>query len=142
MRKTPNKWTIKPGEEVEYTIRAQHVSGPTTLDSLSIKDLLPKEAQFISASDNGKYDANSHTVVWDLKNVEGEKVVKVKVKFPEGNFGEDQNQQVLNRVEAKLKPKGEEELTKQTHAYVEISNKNLLLFLLSKLFRSEKGPKV
>lgn len=123
MRKTPNKWTIKPGEEVEYTIRAQHVRGPTTLDSLSIKDLLPKEAQFISASDNGKYDANSHTVVWDLKNVEGEKVVKVKVKFPEENFDEDQNQQVLNRVEAKLKPKGEEELTKQTHAYVEVTNK-------------------
>ena len=44
MRKTPNKWTIKPGEEVEYTIRAQHVSGPTTLDSLSIKDLLPKRS--------------------------------------------------------------------------------------------------
>ncbi|MEI4622540.1 isopeptide-forming domain-containing fimbrial protein [Bacillus pfraonensis] len=121
--KTPNKWTIKPGEEVEYTIRAKHVSGPTTLDSLSIKDLLPKEAQFISASDNGKYDANSHTVTWDLKNVEGEKAVTVKVKFPEENFGENQSKSIPNRVEAKLKPKGEEELTKQTHAYVTVSNK-------------------
>ncbi|WP_459502123.1 SpaA isopeptide-forming pilin-related protein [Bacillus sp. C1] len=125
MSKTPNKWQVKPGEEVEYTIRVQHVSGPTTLDSLSIKDILPKEAQFISASDNGKYDANSHTVAWELQNVAGEKFVKVKVKFLEEYFGENESKSIPNMAEAKLKPTGEDELTKETHVYVDVSNKEI-----------------
>lgn len=64
----------KPGEEVTYEIEFlnnlwREDSNVLMIDDVTIEDQLPEEAIFVSASDNGYYDEDTHTVIWNMEEI-------------------------------------------------------------------------
>jgi uncharacterized repeat protein (TIGR01451 family) len=54
------------GEQVTYDICFDNLANDFTADLVSLLDALPAEADFVSASDGGVYDAVEHSVSWDI----------------------------------------------------------------------------
>jgi serine-aspartate repeat-containing protein C/D/E len=99
-----NKFTVeKPplstpptlDQNVTYTVRFKNPTGSDigglNLNNAQLVDKLPSGAVFVSASDNGVYDAASNTVTWamgDLKVENGNKEYNrtVTVKYPSSSF--------------------------------------------------------
>ncbi len=92
-----------PGSLVTYTINFFHEdligSGYLNLNNAKLVDTLPTLAEFISAEDGGVYDPDTHTVTWDLGDLdpgiqsESYFVRNVVVKYPD-----DINESVTNLV--------------------------------------------
>ncbi|KWW96815.1 hypothetical protein TR75_12010 [Hydrogenibacillus schlegelii] len=55
--------TALPDETVDYQIRYRMLADS---ENVVIRDPLPKEVKFISASAGGRYDATDHAVIWNL----------------------------------------------------------------------------
>ncbi|MCF7905539.1 MAG: DUF11 domain-containing protein, partial [Candidatus Marinimicrobia bacterium] len=60
---------IEAGELISYDIAFQNV-GDTTATNVVVVDSLPIEAEFLSASGNGVYDAETHSVSWLIGDLE------------------------------------------------------------------------
>ena len=82
-----------PGSEVTYDVKFVHDNlagnGYLNLQNAKMVDTLPSQAQFVSATGNGVYDANTHTVTWDLGTLDpgtadqGYLTKQVTVKYPQ-----------------------------------------------------------
>ncbi len=59
---------VEPGDEIEYTLDWS-IYGNTSAYQVKLVDNLPSNVTFVSASDNGSYDAGNNTVTWDLGNL-------------------------------------------------------------------------
>ena len=72
---------VKVGDEITYEILFKNYKSVAA--DVIIKDKLDKNVEFVSASDNGVYDAATHTVTWTIKGIpadeEGRVTLKVKV---------------------------------------------------------------
>ena len=72
---------VKVGDEITYEILFKNYKSAAA--DVIIKDKLDNNVEFVSASDNGVYDAATHTVTWTIKAVpadqEGRVTLKVKV---------------------------------------------------------------
>lgn len=60
---------IEAGEFISYDIAFQNI-GDTTATNVVVVDSLPDEAVFLSASGNGVYDAETHSVSWFIGDLE------------------------------------------------------------------------
>ena len=56
---------VDPGAELTYTLQITN-NGPSNSTGAVIVDALPPEVSFVSATDDGTYDAQSHTVSWAI----------------------------------------------------------------------------
>ena len=72
-----NVTVVVNGEEIVYTIAVSNM-GASKFDTLIIKDVVPEFTKFVSAENDGKYDEETNTVTWTLKNVEAGKTATVK----------------------------------------------------------------
>ena len=62
--KSPASGTVKGGEEIEYTITVAN-SGSEAVSGVSVSDVIDTSlVSFVSADNNGSYDASTHTVSW------------------------------------------------------------------------------
>jgi len=61
--KDDGKKVVKPGETLVYTVTG-HNTGPGTSYGTIIRDLIPPNTVFVSASDGGLYDATTRVVTW------------------------------------------------------------------------------
>lgn len=72
---------VKVGDEITYEILFKNYKNAAA--DVIIKDKLDVNVEFVSASDDGVYDAATHTVTWTIKAVpadeEGRVTLKVKV---------------------------------------------------------------
>lgn len=97
-----NTWPVQIGENLVYTVAYKNPSdcGKTAV----ITDRLPEDAKFVSASDGGVYDRESHTVTWTMEtgaHAKGE--VSVKVKVLESASGKDiENRAFVDMDEAHI----------------------------------------
>ncbi|MBN1392465.1 MAG: DUF11 domain-containing protein, partial [Sedimentisphaerales bacterium] len=72
--------------DINYRIDYSYLCGTTfpDIDDVNIVDELPEEVDFISASDDGNHDSNTHTVTWNIGTLSpgesGFVTLKVKVK--------------------------------------------------------------
>ena len=57
------------GARVTYTIRADHVGGPSAASGVVVRDALPTTLSFVSATGGGVYDATDRSVTWSLPQV-------------------------------------------------------------------------
>jgi uncharacterized repeat protein (TIGR01451 family) len=55
---------VLPGETITYTISFDNLLNNFTVDNVTLIDTLPVQTVFVSASDDGVYDAGSHSVTW------------------------------------------------------------------------------
>ncbi len=95
VEKPPLSYTPALDQNVTYTVRFKNLAGSDigglNLNNSQLVDKLPSGAVFVSASDNGVYDAASNTVKWamgDLKVENGNKEYNrtVTVKYPSSSF--------------------------------------------------------
>ena len=83
--KTAAPEPVDAGSELTYTVDWT-VGGNAYTEDVTIVDTLPQEVTFVSATDAGLYDPNTHTVTWLLGDVtpvtSGVYEVTVEVKSP------------------------------------------------------------
>lgn len=74
-----NTYPVQIGENLIYTVTYKN---PSDYDKIAvITDRLPEDVKFISASDGGSYDAETHTVTWTMEvGAHASGMVSVKVK--------------------------------------------------------------
>lgn len=58
------------GDEITYLLDYRNY-GSIDAEGVMIVENVPKDFEVISVSDNGKYDASSHTITWDIGKVSG-----------------------------------------------------------------------
>ncbi len=61
--------TATAGSRITYTIRADHVGGPSAASGVEVRDVLPTTLSFVSATGGGVYDATERSVTWSLPSV-------------------------------------------------------------------------
>jgi len=64
--KDDGKTVVKPGDDTTYTITVTNTSDTLQAQNVGITDPLPKELEFLNASDGGSYDPSNRTVTWDI----------------------------------------------------------------------------
>ncbi|WP_447912069.1 isopeptide-forming domain-containing fimbrial protein [Microbacterium phyllosphaerae] len=77
--KDDGKTVVRPGEDTTYTIEVTNNATSADAEDVSISDALPAELEFVAASAGGVYDADAHTVTWDLGTVGAGETVAVTV---------------------------------------------------------------
>lgn len=60
---------VLPGSEITYTIAYDNCANPHDVHNVVLKDSLPPELVFVSATGGGVYDVNTHTVEWLIGTV-------------------------------------------------------------------------
>ncbi|MFC1687407.1 CARDB domain-containing protein [Patescibacteria group bacterium] len=65
--KEADKPVINPGDEVTFTM-TWSVGGTSPITNLILVDPIPDNSSFVSASDNGVYDAQTNLITWELGN--------------------------------------------------------------------------
>jgi len=79
----PAGTTLRPGQEVVYTLRVRNAFGP--LAQAVVEDALGPHLEFLDASHGGAYDPQGHRVVWTLNPLPlGETVFTLRVRIKEG----------------------------------------------------------
>lgn len=58
--------TIFPGDDVTYTIIYNNNANPYAVHGVILRDELPTETIYVSATDGGVYDSENHAVTWDI----------------------------------------------------------------------------
>ncbi len=77
---------VPAGDGIEYTIKYEYQwtddDDPLPGTNVILVDKLPREVDFISASDSGEYDSDAHTVTWifDPNFFDGEETVTINTK--------------------------------------------------------------
>ncbi|MBR0384483.1 MAG: DUF11 domain-containing protein, partial [Eubacteriaceae bacterium] len=67
--------TVKVGDEVKYEVTQRNYRLEAA--DVVITDHLDKGVDFVSADNDGKYDKDTHTITWTLKNVPSRDIAKV-----------------------------------------------------------------
>ncbi|MDO4333311.1 MAG: hypothetical protein Q4C58_11605, partial [Eubacteriales bacterium] len=85
IHKTVDKTSVEPGEELTYTITLRN-NGTTSLNSYTIKDALPENAEFVSCMEGsndlgGCYDAATHSLTINGSNLDIGATVIYSVKM-------------------------------------------------------------
>lgn len=97
IEKTASPDPVEAGSELTYTIQWA-VTGNEPAKDATVVDTLPEGVVFVSASNDGVYDAATHTVTWDLGELmtpkNGALTVVVKVPAPQYN-----NTELTNTVD-------------------------------------------
>jgi uncharacterized repeat protein (TIGR01451 family)/fimbrial isopeptide formation D2 family protein len=80
--KDDHKTVVKPGDQTTYDIVVTNHSKDQLAEDVVVKDVLPAELEFVSATDDGSYDASSRTVTWNLGDLGagGSRTVHVTAK--------------------------------------------------------------
>ncbi len=85
----PEDGVVAAGANITYTICFDNLANEFGLTGVTIVDTLPAELSFVSATDDGVYDSDTHTVTWDIDGVDagaaqscGQLVVKVDSATP------------------------------------------------------------
>ncbi|UQZ81365.1 Serine-aspartate repeat-containing protein D precursor [Paenibacillus konkukensis] len=122
-----------PGSEVEYqlTLTDKNVTaaGKLELQNVTVRDTLPRGAQFVSAQPAPER-VEGGAVIWSLGSIGegvGSKTLLVKVKYPSDMTGD-----AVNRAEAVFTPLGEQQVTlnaEVTHAFTSTPKKEDSRFL-------------
>ncbi len=96
-----NGTTVLVGDELTYTIT--YYNHHSDAETVTIVDMLDTGLEFVSASDNGTYDAATHTVTWVIENApartKGKVTVDVKVTedaLTSGSVENDATVQIRN----------------------------------------------
>lgn len=79
IEKDDHKTVVGLGEELTYDLTIRNHSEKTDATSVVVTDTLPAQLTFISASDGGVYDADAHTVTWELGTLAAESTRIVQV---------------------------------------------------------------
>lgn len=66
-----NNECVISGEELTYTICYENPNS-YGVENVILTDTLPTEASFVSANNGGEYDADSHSVTWNIGSLSGE----------------------------------------------------------------------
>lgn len=66
VEKDDHKSVVRPGESTTYDVIATNTSTEQVAEDVVVTDTLPAELEFESADNNGVYDADAHTVTWNL----------------------------------------------------------------------------
>jgi len=66
IEKDDHKTVVGLGEELTYDLTVRNHSARTDATSVVVTDELPAQLAFVSASDGGVYDADTHAVTWNL----------------------------------------------------------------------------
>jgi uncharacterized repeat protein (TIGR01451 family) len=90
-QKTDSPDPVAPGGNLTYTLCFDNVKNDFPVTKAFITDKLPPEVTFVSATDGGTYDSETHSVGWNIGTIPaGEPqqcvkvVVKVKANTPSG----------------------------------------------------------
>jgi uncharacterized repeat protein (TIGR01451 family) len=67
--KTTDKAQPNVGETITYTINVTNTSEQESATGVVITDTLPEGLTFVSASDDGVWDANTRTITWNVGNL-------------------------------------------------------------------------
>lgn len=107
-----------PGKSVlvgQKTVHATRVTNPsqTTAEGFTVTSRLPEEVRFLSATENGRYEASSHSVRWQIPGLApGQSLVLQTSLLPKlhGTFGTltqlNQPGQPISKVESQLSVRG------------------------------------
>ena len=71
LAKTDSPDPVAPGGNVTYTIAYDNANNINPVTNVVLKDQLPPETTFVSASDLGTYDPATHSVTWNIGTVTG-----------------------------------------------------------------------
>ncbi|MEW5802576.1 MAG: HYR domain-containing protein, partial [bacterium] len=63
---------VDAGENIIYTICYDNLKNGFDVNNVKLKDSLPAEMSFISASNGGNYNSETHTVTWDIGTLPSE----------------------------------------------------------------------
>ncbi|WP_128415155.1 DUF11 domain-containing protein [Thermus tenuipuniceus] len=75
----PSGTTLRPGDEIAYTLRLQNAFAP--LSRAVVEDPLSPYVEFVAASHGGAYDPAGHRVVWTLDPLPvGETLLTLRVR--------------------------------------------------------------
>lgn len=55
-----------PGDDITYTMTYGNSTNDCAVHGVLLRDVLPTQVSFVSSSDGGMYDSESHTVTWDI----------------------------------------------------------------------------
>jgi uncharacterized repeat protein (TIGR01451 family) len=78
---------VQPGATITYTISFDNKNNPFDVQQVTLKDDLPAETTFVSATGGGVYDSETHTVNWNIGTVPagaGTQSVLLKAKVKSG----------------------------------------------------------
>lgn len=85
---------VNIGDEIKYTLSAKNL-GAFNIKEYTIMDNVPDDVEVVvsSISDGGTYDEASHSITWDLRNLQanGTETLSFKAEVKEGAIGRIQN---------------------------------------------------
>ena len=70
---------VQNGDEITYTIYVTN-NGTAQAHSVFVKDILPKQVEFVSADNNGTLDKSTNAVCWTIESVAVGETVELKCK--------------------------------------------------------------
>lgn len=76
--KTSDNTNVYPGKDITYTLIVNN-SGPSAATNIRVTDYLPTEVTFISASHQGVYNTQSHSIDWTLPELENGSVQTLSI---------------------------------------------------------------
>lgn len=67
-----------PGDTVIYTVNITN-NGPETATDVAVSDVLPSEVTYVSDTCGGTYDAGSHTITWNIAEMDNTETVQCTI---------------------------------------------------------------
>lgn len=88
---------VSPGQALVYTIEVANV-GTQNASGVVVTDTLPEGVVFVSASDGGVYDEDTHEILWDLGEVAAGSSVTLTVNIAVEEPFTGLNPEIVNEV--------------------------------------------
>jgi uncharacterized repeat protein (TIGR01451 family) len=86
LKSIPGKQVLV-GQKTVHSLSVTNASGTASTPGVIVTSRLPAEVQFLSASNNGRYDATSHAVQWQLPSVAAGAKLTLKMSLLAKTFG-------------------------------------------------------
>ena len=106
---------VIPGDSIAYLISYDNLPNGAEVHNVTITDFLPEEAEYVSASDGGAYDPDTHAVTWALGTIpaRAEGVVTLVVLT-------DETVEPLSVIDNRCRIVSEETPAAEAHAYSDV----------------------